>query len=383
MFDPTRKYSYSFPTNIRFGAGVAEEIPGHLKGKGLKHPLIVTDPVVAQLPFFQQIVKQLEAAGLATTTFMDVQKNPVKSDVLKGDDAYKAAGCDSIIGLGGGVALDVARAIALRVNNRRDLFDYDDLTDGWQYVDGEIPYFVTVPTNAGTGSEVGRSTVISEDNTHKKRLLFAPQLLARQIFADPLLTMDLPPLVTASTGMDALAHNLEAFLSKGFHPMAEGIALEGIRLIGENLEKAVTKPDLSSRAHMLIASLMGAVAFQKGLGIVHALAHPLSTVVDAHHGTAIALMFSYGIRFNTPAMPEKMAKVGAALGIKQQDEFAVAAYLYELREKMGLPGKLREIGVQESHLDTLTALSLSDFCLPSNERPADAAAIRGLYEAAL
>src|SRR5580658_3962368 len=255
---------YNFPTVIRFGAGAIGELPGHLAANGLSRPLLVTDPMVARLGFFGDIRKALEAKGLSVEVFSDIHKNPVKTDVLKGGEAFAAADRDSIVGIGGGAAMDVARAVVLRIHHRRDLFDYDDLIGGDQYVTEEVPYFITVPTTAGTGSEVGRSAIISEDDTHRKRILFSPKLLARIVYADPLLTMELPPFVTAATGMDALTHNLEAYLAKNWHPMCEGIALEGIELIQDSIVTAVKAPDLDSRSRMMIASLMGAVAFQKG-----------------------------------------------------------------------------------------------------------------------
>src|SRR5882757_7444896 len=289
---------YNFPTIIRFGAGAVKELPDHLAAQGLSRPLLVTDPVVAQLGFFDEIKKSLEARGISVAVFSDIHKNPVKSDVEKGGVAFVSGGRDSIIGIGGGAAMDVARAVVLRIHHHRDLFDYDDLIGGDVYVTEEVPYFITVPTTSGTGSEVGRSAIISEDDTHRKRILFSPKLLAKIVFADPLLTMDLPPFVTAATGMDALTHNMEAYIAKGFHPMAEGIALEGIALVNEAIGTAVNKPDLESRSKMMIASLMGAVAFQKGLGVVHSLAHPLSSLLDMHHGLANAINIPYGMEFN-------------------------------------------------------------------------------------
>ncbi len=237
--------------------------------------------MVSGLGFFREIKENLVSAGISVEVFSEIHKNPVKSDVLRGGEAFIHADRDCIIGIGGGAAMDVARAIALRVHHHRDLFDYDDLIGGDQYVTGEVPYFITIPTTSGTGSEVGRSAIISEDDTHRKRILFSPKLLARIVFADPLLTMDLPAAVTAATGMDALTHNLEAFLAKGFHPLCDGIALEGIALINDSIMTAVRSPDLASRSKMMIASLMGAVAFQKGLGVVHSLAHPLSSLLDS------------------------------------------------------------------------------------------------------
>ncbi len=275
---------YSFPTTIRFGAGVVKELPRFLLGNRLASPLIVTDGTIVQLDFFKKIKESLSGKGISLEVFSDIHKNPVKSDVLNGAGVYAATQRDCVIGLGGGAAMDVARAIVLRVNHRRDLFEYDDLIGGDQYVTEEVPYFITIPTTSGTGSEVGRSAIISEDDTHRKRILFSPKLIAKMVFADPMLTMDLPPFITAATGMDALTHNLEAYIAKNFHPICEGIALQGISLICGSLEEAVNRPSLESRSNMMIASLMGAIAFQKGLGVVHSLAHPMSSLLDTHHG---------------------------------------------------------------------------------------------------
>ncbi|MEJ7671682.1 MAG: iron-containing alcohol dehydrogenase [Chitinophagaceae bacterium] len=269
-------YQYNFPTTIRFGAGSSKELGDYLVKNNLSKPLIVTDHTVSQLDFFKEIISDLKKKNISTEVFSDIHKNPVKSDVYRGTEVYDNTKRNAIIGIGGGAALDVARAIVLRVNHREDLFKYDDLIGGDIYVTNDVPHFITIPTTAGTGSEVGRSAIIADDETHQKKILFSPKLLAKIVFADPLLTMELPPFITAATGMDALTHNMEAYLAKMPHPLCEGIALEGISLINESLEKAVNNPDLESRSNMLIASLMGAIAFQKGLGVVHSLAHPLS-----------------------------------------------------------------------------------------------------------
>ena len=231
-------HQYNFPTTIRFGAGAIKELPAYLKQQKLRRPMISTDATVAELDFMKTILSDLESAGMQVEVFSDIHSNPVKTDVLKGGDFYKKTDRDSIIGIGGGAAVDVARAIVLRVNHTRDLFDYDDLIGGDIYVTEEVPHFVTVPTTSGTGSEVGRSAVISEDESKKKRILFSPKLLAKVVFADPLLTMELPSFITAATGMDALTHNMEAYLAKGFHPMCDGIALQGIQLIAKSLVRA-------------------------------------------------------------------------------------------------------------------------------------------------
>jgi alcohol dehydrogenase class IV len=374
---------YNFPTIIRFGANAVKELPVHLLANGLARPLLVTDPMVAQLDFFKQIKKDLEAKSLSAEVFSDIHKNPVKADVLKGRAAFAATNRDCIIGIGGGAAMDVARAIVLSINHHRDLFDYDDLIGGDQYVTEAVPYFITVPTTSGTGSEVGRSAIISEDDTHRKRILFHPKLLAKIIFADPLLTMDLPPFVTAATGMDALTHNMEAFLAKGFHPMADGIALEGITLINEVIADAVNKPNLASRSKMMIASLMGAVAFQKGLGVVHSLAHPLSAFLDTHHGLANAVNLPYGMQFNIAGFEDKFKRMAIAMNLEDQTGEGVVKHLFELNQQTGMPVKLTGIGVKQEHIETLSDLAFADFCHPNNPKPVTRADFKTMYSAAL
>ncbi|MFN5423248.1 MAG: iron-containing alcohol dehydrogenase [bacterium] len=381
MFD--KIYQYNFPTTIRFGAGVVNELGDYLKNNNLSNPLIVTDPVVAQLSFFKTIVGDLKKKNIGVEIFSDIHKNPVKSDVYKGTDAYDTTNRDSIIGIGGGAALDVARAIVLRVNHREDLFKYDDLIGGDIYVTNDVPHFITIPTTAGTGSEVGRSAIIADDETHQKKILFSPKLLAKIIFADPVLTMELPPAVTAATGMDALTHNLEAYIAKMEHPLCEGIALEGISLIGSAIEKAVNKPDLESRSKMLIASLMGAVAFQKGLGVVHSLAHPLSSLLDTHHGLANAVNLPYGMEFNAPVCEDKFRKIARALEIKDETAKGVVNYLHELNDKVNIPHKLSEIGVSAEHIETLSDLAIADFAHPNNPQPVTREDFKNLYQKAL
>ena len=370
---------YNFPTTIRFGAGAIKELPNHLKANGLKKPLLVTDPTVVQLDFFKQILEDLQKENLSAEVFNNIHKNPVKSDVLKGGEAFTDSERDCIIGIGGGAAMDVARAIALRIHHHRDLFDYDDLIGGDKYITGEVPYFITIPTTSGTGSEVGRSAIISEDDTHRKRILFSPKLLAKMVFADPLLTMELPAYITAATGMDALTHNMEAYIAKGFHPLCEGIALEGMALINQSIETAVNKPDLASRSRMMIASLMGAVAFQKGLGVVHSLAHPLSSLLDTHHGLANAVNLPYGMRFNIEGQEEQFRKMARVMELKSATGEAVVEHLFQLNERIQLPAKLRDIGVKQEHLDPLADLALADFCHPANPRPVTLNDFKKLY----
>lgn len=383
MIDFNIVRQYNFPTTIRFGAGVIKELPDHLLAQGFNHPLLVTDPVVAGLPFFKDLEARLRAKGMSVQVFSDIHKNPVKSDVEKGGEAFKATHRDSIVGIGGGAAMDVARAIALRIHHHRDLFDYDDLIGGDQYVTEEVPYFITVPTTSGTGSEVGRSAIISEDETHRKRILFSPKLLAKIVYADPLLTMDLPAFVTAATGMDALTHNLEAYVAKMFHPMCEGIALQGVSLIVRSIVQATHRPDLESRSNMMIASLMGAVAFQKGLGVVHSLAHPLSSLLDTHHGLANAVNLPYGMRFNVPGFEDKFRQIARVMDLKDESGEAVVEKLFALNKELELPVRLRDVGVKEEHIEILSDLALADFCHPNNPKPVSREDFKKLYQEAL
>ena len=374
---------FNFPTTIRFGAGVISELPDYLKKNNLSRPLIATDPNVAQLDFFKKIVADLKAKGFAVEVFSDIHKNPVKSDVYKGGDAWDAHKGDVIIGIGGGAGLDVARAIVLRVNHREDLFKYDDLIGGDAYVTNDVPHFITIPTTSGTGSEVGRSAIISDDVTHQKKILFSPKLLAKIVFADPMLTMDLPPFITAATGMDALTHNMEAFLAKNYHPMADGIALEGIRLVSLSLEKATNRPDIESRSQMLMASMMGAVAFQKGLGVVHSLAHPLSSLLDTHHGLANAVNIPYGMQYNIAGFEDKFRRIARTLELKEENGEGVIKYLFDLNTKVNIPHRLRDIGVKEEHLEELSDQAFADFAHPNNPKPVSRADFRKLYGEAL
>lgn len=373
---------YNFPTTIRFGAGASDELGDYLVKQGLSRPLVVTDPLVAGLPFFKRLMAGLDAKGLSVTVFHDMHKNPVKSDVYKGADAFDEGKCDSVVGIGGGAAMDVARAIVLRVHHREDLFKYDDLIGGDIYVTGDVPHFVTIPTTAGTGSEVGRSAIIADDETHRKRILFSPKLLARIVFADPLLIMELPAAVTAATGMDALTHNMEAYLAKMSHPMCEGIALEGMGLILKSIETAVKSPTLEARSQMMMGSLMGAVAFQKGLGVVHSLAHPLSSLLDTHHGLANAVNLPYGMRFNIEGCEEKFRQMARKWEIPEETGEGLVSGLFELNERIGIPCRLRDIGVLEAHLDPLADLAIDDFAHPNNPKPLTRADFRALYAAA-
>ncbi len=376
-------YQYNFPTTIRFGAGSSKELGDYLLKNNLSRPLIITDGNVAQLNFFKEIIEDLKRKNISVEVFTDIHKNPVKSDVYKGTDVYDSTDRNAIIGIGGGASLDVARAIVLRVNHREDLFKYDDLVGGDVYVTNDVPHFITIPTTAGTGSEVGRSAIIADDETHQKKILFSPKLMAKIVYADPLLTMELPPFITAATGMDALTHNMEAFLAKMYHPMCDGIALEGILLISQSLEKAVNNPDLESRSKMLVASLMGAVAFQKGLGVVHSLAHPLSSLLDTHHGLANAVNIPYGMQFNIAGFEDKFKRIARTLELKEESGDAVVQYLFDLNSKINVPHHLRDIGVKNDHIEILADLAIADFAHPNNPKPVSREDFKQLYLKAL
>lgn len=377
-------HQFNFPTPTRFGIGAADELGPYLKSNGLSRPLIVTDPTIAQLDFFKKIVADLESQGFATAVFHDTHKNPIAADVEKGTLVYHDHKGDSVVGIGGGAGLDVARAIVLRIANpERHLLEYDELIGGDQYVSGPFTHFVTLPTTSGTGSEVGRSAIISHDDSKKKTILFHPGLMAKMVFADPALTYSIPSFVTAATGMDALTHNMEAYLAKNYHPMCDGIALEGIRLVFESIEDATHNPGPESRFKMMLASLMGATAFQKGLGVVHSLAHPMSTLLDTHHGLANAINLPYGMRYNLAGFEGKFAEMAHAMGLENKDGETVVNRLFELNNSLGLPTTLSGAGVKAEHLEDLADLAIADFAHPNNPKPVSRADFLKLYQEAL
>jgi alcohol dehydrogenase class IV len=365
-------FRFSFPTPITFGAGVRKLVPEHFKEQGISSVMVVTDEMLSKLPFFTQYAAELKAAGLGVEIFNGVKGNPVKSQVMAGVEAYRKSvalspskGETAILGIGGGAALDVAKAIALMVNHPGDIFDYEDEKPGARPIDQEIPYWVAIPTTAGTGSEVGRSTVVADDETHVKKVIFSPRLMARAVFADPELSSAMPPHVTAATGLDAMTHLMEAFLAKGWHPMADGIALEGLRLAAGALPRAFENGgDLAARSDMLMASMMGAVAFQKGLGVVHSCAHALSAVVDMHHGLANGIMIDHALSFNLSAVPERFERLAHAVGVQNGDAFLT--WLKDLKMRLKIPATLREAGVPRDKLEALVRVAVADGCHLSN-----------------
>lgn len=361
-------HSFNFPTPIKFGPGARKLVAEHLKGLGYSRPLIVTDQGVAKQAFFGAFVAELKEAGLYPVVFDGVFGNPVKSQVSAGTHAFNDADADAMIGIGGGAALDVAKAIAVTIHHAHDLFDYED-RPGARAIDQDVPYWVAIPTTAGTGSEVGRSAVISDDKTHAKKIIFAPQLLARHVFADPELTLELPPHITAATGMDALTHLVEAFLAKDYHPICDGIALEGLRLVQQSLVTAVHEGhQVKARGDMLLASLMGAIAFQKGLGVVHSCAHALSTVADLHHGLANGIMIDHALAFNAAVASERFERMSATLGLNPSAE-AFFDWLRALKNEIGIPARLSAMEINPSQVEALADVAFADGCHASNPRP--------------
>lgn len=377
------QHTYHFPTDIRFGSGVIKELPDYLKTNKLNRPFIVTDPIVSGLPHFQEIIDSLESRGFKLEIFADIHRIPKKSDTVKGSTLFRNQGCDVIISMGGGTCSTVARAIALSVNHTRDLFDYEQKKGGEALITEDIPHFITVPFTAGTGNEAARSCFISDDETKEKKLIYSKRLIANQVFADPELTLKLPPNVTASTGMDALSHNIEAFLATGFHPMCDGIALAGISIITSSIEKATFDPDIEVRSKMMIGSLMGAVAYQKGLGIVHALAHPLSSLLEIHHGTAIAAMMPFGLEHNAPGMTTQFQRIGWAMGLDIDNVQELIDHLSDLTNTLELPTNIRVLGVKEEHLDALAEMAVNDYCNSTNPKKVTAVDCKRIYRNAL
>jgi alcohol dehydrogenase class IV len=374
---------FAFPTDIRFGAGARALLAPELAVAGVRRPLVVTDRGVADLAFLAELVDQLAAAGLAPATFAGVWGNPVESQVASGVAAYADHGADGVVGVGGGAALDVAKAVALMATHPGDLFDYEDEVPGARPVTDAVPFLLAVPTTAGTGSEVGRSAVIATDDTHVKKIIFSPHLLARVVLADPELTVDLPAGVTAATGMDALTHNIEAYLARDYHPICDGIALEGLRVGARSLARAVARPhDLDARADMLMSSMMGAIAFQKGLGVVHSTAHALGTIVDMHHGLANAVMIDHALAYNVESVPERFATMATTVGIDDRTGAGLLRWLADLKVEIGLPASLVDAAVDPDRLEELAAFAEGDACHVNNPRPVTRGDFRLIFEKA-
>jgi alcohol dehydrogenase class IV len=377
--------NWNYPTAVKFGAGRIHELPDVLKAAGIKRPLLVTDPGLAKLPMVGAAIRANEAAGLPTAIFSDIKPNPVEKNIDDGLKAFRGGKHDGVIAFGGGSALDAGKAIAFLSGQKRPIWDFEDVGDNWMRADpAGIAPTVAVPTTSGTGSEVGRVSVVGDEIKHKKRLIFHPRIMPVTVIEDPELTIGLPPHITAATGMDALAHALEAYCVPVYHPIADGVALEGMRLIRDWLPVATRDgKNIEARGHMMAAATMGATAFQKGLGAIHSLSHPVGAHYDLHHGLLNAVFMPYVLVFNRPAIADKMAHLGRFLGLPKPNFDGVLDWVLELRRAIGIPNTLAELKVDDRKLDTMIADSVVDPTAPTNPLPLDAASVRKLYHQAL
>lgn len=378
--------TFSFPTLTRFGAGAMSELPKGLSALGIKQPLLVTDPGLLPTKAFQSLERNLAEGHSGRRLFSSVHPNPTQDDVEAAAKAYREGGCDGVVGFGGGSALDVAKALRLLVKRPELPLSRFDYSLDWS----GLPPLVCIPTTAGTGSEVGRSSVITLNATHRKAVIFHPELMAKLVILDPELTCELPPGLTAATGADALTHCIESFTCPVFHPLCDGIALEGVRLIVRALPRAFEQPDdLEARGRMLVAAAMGAIAFQKDLGATHSLAHPLSSVCGVHHGLANALCLPAVMRFNAERKPGLYRRIGTACGLEvlklppAEADAATVQFISEFLAKLHLGSKLRAHGVREEQLEELTAQAWEDPCHRTNAVPVTREDLRNLYEEVL
>lgn len=373
---------FKFPTRIVSGIdGLSTLVPA-LQEAGVKRPLVITDRGLAQMPIIDQILQLLQGAQFAPRVFSEIEGNPTESHVNAGVAAYKNFQSDSCVIIGGGSAMDVGKVVALLATNNGGVFDYEDDKPGAFKVTTALPFCVAIPTTAGTGSEVGRSSVISDNETKEKKIIFAPEMLVPLVIADPALSVGLPGFLTAATGVDALTHCMEGYLAKGVHPMCDGIGLEGMRLIATHLKTAVHEPGhLEARGAMLNAAMMGAVAFQKGLGVTHSCAHALSAVFNTHHGLANALMFPACMRFNAEVVPEKFKRIGEALGLSPCNFAGFNHWYTELCDSIGLKLGLEAHGIEIT--EPLIDFALKDGCHQQNPRPVTRDQFKALFTEAL
>jgi alcohol dehydrogenase len=376
--------NWSYPTNIKFGAGRIAELAQACTEAGLKRPLLVTDRGLAPLPITVAALDLLEAAGLGRAMFADVDPNPNEVNLEAGLAVYKAGNHDGVVAFGGGSGLDLGKMIAFMSGQSRPVWDYEDVGDWWTRADPNgIAPIIAVPTTAGTGSEVGRASVITNSQTHVKKIIFHPKVLPTTVICDPELTVGMPRMITAGTGMDAFAHCLEAYSSPFYHPMSQGIALEGLRLVNTYLPRAYADGgDLEARAHMMSAAAMGAVAFQKGLGAIHALSHPVGAVFNTHHGTTNAVVMPACLTFNRPKIEERIVLAAGYLGISGGFDGFYDRVL-ELRTMLSIPDKLRDLGVEAGRIDDLTKLALEDPSVGGNPVAMTFENTRALFEATI
>ena len=382
MSAPTANWSY--PTAVRFGVGRIKELAEACRAAGISRPLLVTDAGLAKLPITTQAMDLLNSAGLPVALFADVQSNPVESNVESGVAVFRAGKHDGVVAFGGGSGLDTGKVIAFMAGQSRPLWDFEDIGDWWTRAQPDkIAPVVAVPTTAGTGSEVGRAGIITQESTHTKKVIFHPKMMPRVVICDPELTTGMPPSITMGTGMDALAHCLEAYCAPSYHPMAEGIAVEGMRLIFVNLPRVVANgKDLEARAHMMSAAAMGATAFQKGLGAIHALSHPIGALYNTHHGTTNGVFMPYALVFNRAAIEAKIDRLSGFLGIPDGFNGFLNAVL-DLRKKTGVPHDLKALGVDDRKADTIVEMSLVDPTASGNPVPLTKESSRKILDAAL
>ena len=378
----TLKANWSYPTYIRFGAGRIAELARACAAAGIRKPLLVTDRGLAALPIAATAMGVMEEAGLAPGLFAEVDPNPNETNLAAGVAAFRKGGHDGVVAFGGGSGLDLGKLVAFMHGQTRPVWDFEDVGDWWTRADSDaIAPIVAVPTTAGTGSEVGRAGVLTNAETHVKKIIFHPKVLPAQVICDPELTVGMPKAITAGTGMDAFAHCLEAFCSPHYHPMSQGIALEGMRLVKENLPRAYADgADIEARAQMMSAAAMGAVAFQKGLGAVHALSHPVGAVYDTHHGTTNAVAIPAVLRFNRPAVEDRIAQAAACLGVAGGFD-GFLDWVVALRAELGIPDRLSALGVGTDRIAEMTAMALEDPSCGGNPVPLTEANVAALFEA--
>ena len=374
---------FAFPTTIHFGPGARKLVGEHLRSQGVKRPLIVTDKGLGALPLIAELRDELKGAGLDVAVFGGVFGNPTAAQAMAGADAYRAHRADAVVGVGGGAALDVAKVVGVIATKGGEALEYAYDHPQVRAIDAAVPHFVALPTTSGTGSEVGRSAVISDDETHVKRIVFSAHILAKAVFADPELTLGLPPAVTAATGMDALTHNVESYLSPAYHPLCDGIALEGTRIAARALATAVREPgNLAARSDMMMSSMMGAIAFQKDLGAVHSCAHALGTVCDLHHGLANALMIDTVLAWNAGAVPAKFDELAHVVGV-QGGARGFLAWLRDLKKTIGIAPNLSTVGVKKDAIPRLVEVAVADICHQTNPQPVTAKDFERLFAEAM
>ncbi len=377
--------NWNYPTAIRFGVGRIRELGEACQSLGITRPLLVTDPGLAALPMISEAVDCCHAAGLGCSVFSDIKANPVGQNVDDGVALYRGERHDGVIAFGGGSGLDAAKAVALMANQDKTLFGYLEEGGDWEDIPAlEVPPILAVPTTSGTGSEVGRASIITDEAHHVKRIVFNPKMMPSLVIADPALTVGLPKMITAATGLDALSHNLEAFCSPHFHPMAEGIAIEGIRLVHEYLPAACADGgDLVARSQMMIASTMGATAFQRGLGGMHALAHPLGALYDAHHGMLNAILMPYVLIRNRSVISDRLARLSAYMGLDDASFDGFLNWVLAIREELDIPNDLRGLNIGAERSELVGQMATEDPSAGGNPLQFTAAEYSALFEKAV